>query len=53
MRDQTLLYWGMVVTIFILISGMLTARELIERYFEKRSQEREENNSGPEGPRAA
>lgn len=36
MRDQTLLYWGMVVTIFILIAGMLTARELIEMHFEKR-----------------
>ena len=41
MRDQTLLYWGMVVTVFIFISAMLTARELIERYFEKRNRERQ------------
>jgi len=35
-RDQTLLFWGMVVTMFIVIAGLLTARELIEQYFEKR-----------------
>ena len=53
MRDQTLLYWGMVVTIFIFISAMLTARELIEMFFEKRRRDREENESGPDGPRTA
>jgi hypothetical protein len=37
MRDQTLLYWGMVVTIFLLIAGMLTARELFEIYLENRA----------------
>ena len=37
MRDQTLLYWGMVVTIFLLIAGMITARELFEMYMNKRS----------------
>ena len=52
MRDQTLLQWGMVVTAFILISAMLTARELIEQYFEKRRRELESDDSGPEGPRA-
>lgn len=36
MSDQTLLYWGMVVTMFILIAGMLTARDLIEMYFNAR-----------------
>lgn len=36
MRDQTLFYWGMVVTIFMLIAAMLTARELIEMHFEKK-----------------
>lgn len=51
MRDQTLLYWGMVVTIFILIAGMLTARDLIAMYFEKRRKELEKN-SRP-GPGAA
>ena len=44
MRDQTLLYWGMVVTIFIIIAGMLTARELIDMYFEKRRSELEKNS---------
>ena len=37
MRDQTLLYWGMVVTMFLLIAGMLTARELFEIYLENRA----------------
>lgn len=36
MRDQTLFYWGMVVTIFLLIAGMLTARELFDMYLERR-----------------
>ncbi len=53
MRDESLLYWGMVVTVFILISAMLTARELIEMYFEKRRRELEKDESGPEGPRPA
>ena len=35
MRDQSLLYWGMVVTIFLLIAAMLTARDLIEMYVER------------------
>ena len=49
MADQTLLYWGMVVTMFILIAGMLTARELIEMYFEKRREELErESRQGPD-----
>jgi hypothetical protein len=51
MRDQTLLYWGMVVTIFIIIAAMLTARELIDRYFEKRRTDLEKK-SRP-GPGAA
>jgi hypothetical protein len=51
MRDQTLLYWGMVVTIFILIAGMLTARELIEMYFEKRRRNLETKTG--QGPDAA
>lgn len=41
MSDQTLLFWGMVVTIFILIAGMITARELIAMYFERDSEEPE------------
>lgn len=36
MRDQDLLYWGMVVTMFLIIAALLTARELFERYLEQR-----------------
>ncbi|MGB5246591.1 MAG: hypothetical protein WBN34_08580 [Woeseia sp.] len=36
MRDQDLMYWGMVVTMFLLIAALLTARELFERYLEER-----------------
>ena len=36
MRDQSLFYWGMVVTIFLLVAAMLTARDLFETYLEKR-----------------
>jgi hypothetical protein len=36
-RDETLFFWGMVVTMFLLIAAMLTARELIEMYFEERN----------------
>jgi hypothetical protein len=32
-RDDTLFFWGMVVTMFMLIAAMLTARELIEIHF--------------------
>ena len=46
MRDETLLYWGMVVTMFILIAGMLTARELLDIYFERRSRDDDEPAAG-------
>ena len=46
MREETLLYWGMVVTVFLLISAMITARELFERYIEKRSAEDDEKPAG-------
>ena len=36
MRDQSLFYWGMVVTMFIMIAAVLTARELLDMYFEQR-----------------
>lgn len=39
MRDETLFYWGMVVTMFLLIAAMLTARELFEIYMQKREQQ--------------
>lgn len=34
MSDQTLMYWGMVVTMFLLIAAMLTARELMEMRYD-------------------
>jgi hypothetical protein len=39
MQDESLLYWGMVVTSFLLIAAMLTARELFEMYLERREAE--------------
>lgn len=45
MRDQTLLYWGMVVTTFLIIAGLLTARELFEIYLEKRADAREKDEA--------
>lgn len=39
MREETLLYWGMVVTVFLLIAAMLTARELFEIYLRRRGAE--------------
>ena len=40
MRDQTLFFWGMVVTIFIMIAAILTARELFEMYLDERARNR-------------
>ena len=51
MRDQSLLYWGMVVTSFLIIAAMITARELFEMYMEKRSA-REDEGSGNDSSRA-
>jgi len=45
-NDDTLLYWGMVVTMFILIAAMLTARELLEIYFERRRSGEDESHPG-------
>lgn len=53
MRDQTLLFWGMVVTMFLLIAAMLTARELFEMYMEKRQQQNSTaSGEKPAGPGA-
>lgn len=41
MREESLLYWGMVVTGFLLIAAMITARDLFEMYLERRSEEAE------------
>ena len=49
MRDQTLFYWGMVVTSFLLIAAMLTAREMIEMYFEDREEEETDGDVAEKG----
>jgi hypothetical protein len=36
MRDQTLLYWGIVVMLFLFFSFVLTARQLFENYMQRR-----------------
>ncbi len=33
MSDDTLFFWGMIVTMFMLIAAMLTARELFEMHY--------------------
>jgi hypothetical protein len=45
-RDASLMYWGMVVTGFILIAGMLTVRELLDMYYERRSHDDEDSTAG-------
>jgi hypothetical protein len=45
-RDASLMYWGMVVTGFILIAGMLTARELLDMYYERRGHGEEDSTEG-------
>ena len=39
MDDGTLLYWGVVVTLFLFFAFLLTAQELFERYMEQREEE--------------
>ena len=41
MRDLDILYWGMVVTTFLIIAGVLTARELFEKYLEERREKKQ------------
>ena len=40
MHDQTLFFWGMVVTMFMIIAAVLTARELLDMYLEERDADR-------------
>jgi hypothetical protein len=47
MRDQTLMYWGMVVTMFLLIAAMITARDVFEIYLAKRRGEDRDERSEP------
>ena len=49
MRDETLLYWGMLVTFFSFFAALLTARQLFENYMERR----EEDLSKTKGSKAA
>lgn len=44
MSDQTLMYWGMVVTMFLLIAAMLTARELMEMRYDEDDDEAAETS---------
>ncbi|MGW8369736.1 MAG: hypothetical protein ACWGPN_13805 [Gammaproteobacteria bacterium] len=54
MSDQTLMYWGMVVTMFLLIAAMITARDVFEAYLEKRrTGVSEEHVEPPRPPRNA
>lgn len=34
MSNDTFLYWGMIVTVFLVMAGILTLRELIEQRLE-------------------
>jgi hypothetical protein len=55
MANDTFLYWGMVVTAFLLIACILTARQLLENYLldradrlrkEEKAREIANSNSG-------
>ena len=48
MHDQTLFFWGMVVTIFMLIAAMLTARELFDMYMESRGVDDDDSSNDEE-----
>lgn len=37
MSQHTLFRWGMIVTMFLLIAAVLTARQLFENYLEERA----------------
>jgi len=38
MSSDNFLYWGMVVTAFLLIAAILTARQLLENYLRERAE---------------
>lgn len=46
MRDASLMYWGMVVTGFILIAGMLTVRELLDMHYDEGGKDDEDSAAG-------
>ena len=39
MSQDTFLYWGMLVTVFLVLAALLTARELVEQRLEARAAE--------------
>ena len=43
MRDQTLFYWGTIVTLFLFFAALLTAQELFESYMERRDRARSDD----------
>jgi hypothetical protein len=45
MSDQTLLFWGTVVTMFLLIAAVITARDIVERHLEERGYGEDEDAS--------
>jgi len=45
-RDQTLFYWGMVVTLFLFFATLLTLQELFENYMERREAARSDEPTG-------
>jgi len=48
MRNQTLLYWGVIVTLFLFFAFLLTAQQLFENYMDKQDQERPDQGSESE-----
>lgn len=48
MSDQTLLYWGVIVTLFLFFAFLLTAQQLFENYMDKQDQERLKQGGEPE-----
>lgn len=49
MNDQTLLYWGMIVTLFLFFAFLLTAQQLFENYMDRQDEERLNRNGDSEG----
>ena len=37
MSDETLLFWGILVTAFLAIAALITARDLVERQLDRKS----------------
>ena len=43
MSDETLLYWGILVTGFLAIAGLITARDLVEARLKSQSSDEDED----------